>query len=163
MANQALGTSLRLLDVEPAQALPEPLALSQNTKWALLQAAVLADEQDSATIRARHLLAGLLSVRYGVAGPWIARRLGVKREVLYELVAQARDTEVDLNAVRQRSTRGPYGETLLWFNGVDASTGQYFLPPMSARDVARIAQGEVPGEELMRELRAAYRLETGER
>ena len=33
-------------------------------------------------------------------------------------------------------------QDLLYFNGINGSTGDYLLPPMTAEQVSRIAQGE---------------------
>jgi hypothetical protein len=45
----------------------------------------------------------------------------------------------------------------LVFNGIDGATGNYLLPPMTAQDVSKIAQGETPDETHLRELKARYR------
>ena len=45
----------------------------------------------------------------------------------------------------------------LCFNGVDASTGQYLLPPLSPREVAMIASSEPLDSEYIEELRKRWR------
>ncbi len=46
-------------------------------------------------------------------------------------------------------------DTLLYFNGVDGSTGEYLLPPLSAEVVSKVARGALDqiGEEQLRELK----------
>ena len=44
----------------------------------------------------------------------------------------------------------------LIFNGIDATTGGYLLPPLSEEDVAKIAQGEVLNEDHINELQQRH-------
>ncbi len=42
---------------------------------------------------------------------------------------------------------------LLYFNGINASTGAYLTPPASAEDLAQMAQGQVVAPEHLVELK----------
>jgi hypothetical protein len=44
----------------------------------------------------------------------------------------------------------------LVFNGIDGASGEYLLPPMSAEEVSKIAQGEAPDEAQIKELKFWY-------
>jgi len=44
----------------------------------------------------------------------------------------------------------------LYFNGINAATGDYLLPPMAPRDVSKIAQGESLEEAHLQELKHWY-------
>jgi hypothetical protein len=44
----------------------------------------------------------------------------------------------------------------LYFNGINGATGGYLLPPMSPRDLSKIAQGEALEEDHLDELRRRY-------
>lgn len=44
----------------------------------------------------------------------------------------------------------------LFFNGINVKTGDYLLPPMTAEDVSKIAQGEILEEPLLLELKSWY-------
>ena len=45
------------------------------------------------------------------------------------------------------------GSEYLFFNGIDAASGDYLLPPLTAHDVAGIAQGEQLDPSHLKELR----------
>jgi hypothetical protein len=45
----------------------------------------------------------------------------------------------------------------LVFNGINGASGDYLLPPMSAADISKVAQGETLDEEHLRDLRDWYR------
>jgi hypothetical protein len=50
--------------------------------------------------------------------------------------------------------------TNLTFNGIDGSTGNYLLPPMSAHDIAALAQGHQLDPRLLNELKWKYQQST---
>jgi len=49
---------------------------------------------------------------------------------------------------------------LMYFNGIDGATGDYLLPPMTAADVSRLAQGERFDPQHLNELKWKYRQST---
>jgi hypothetical protein len=51
-------------------------------------------------------------------------------------------------------------DKFLFFNGIDASTGNYLLPPMSSADLSRIAQGQPLDPQHLSELKWRYREST---
>jgi len=51
-------------------------------------------------------------------------------------------------------------DDLLVFNGIDGASGDYLLPPMTATDVSRVAQGETLDPQHLNELKWKYREST---
>src|SRR4051812_24636950 len=49
---------------------------------------------------------------------------------------------------------------LLFFNGLDCSSGEYLLPPMTPADISRIALGEKLHPQHLAELKAKHRAAT---
>jgi PfpI family intracellular protease len=52
-----------------------------------------------------------------------------------------------------------YSEDLLYFNGVNATTGEYSLPPMTSQELSSVITGEMPPENI-EDLRHRYRLDS---
>ena len=49
-------------------------------------------------------------------------------------------------------------DELLYFNGIDGSTGEYLLPPMAAGDLAKVAAGDKMDSAKLRELKDRMRI-----
>ena len=53
----------------------------------------------------------------------------------------------------------PKSDQLLWFNGVNAVTGEYFTPPMGAEELVELIRSELSPNNLQ-ELRFRYQSDT---
>jgi hypothetical protein len=117
--------SVSLDDVRPAPAGDlEALPLSSDVEKAVQASVALADQEGSATLHSRHLLAGLLSLPQDSAGEWVADLLQVKRETLYALIEQMPDAAPPLDEIRRASVRSrPAPRTyLLGLRGMQGDT-----------------------------------------
>ncbi len=141
LANQMTSTSIRLEPIHPA--LPDVLLnvkVSANLEEALNEAAILADEKGSKTIRTRHLLAGLLAVQDSWAGQWISEKLQVDQQELYQLITTASEAQLPLDKIRQAS---PRYESALILRGHTGSVNSVAFSPDNRLVVSGSADGSI--------------------